>query len=55
MNWAWWDGKMSAHHYHEEHGLDRATLQDTTLSEISDGSLDVVEEESDSAEVKHGQ
>jgi cytochrome b subunit of formate dehydrogenase len=26
MNWAWWDGKMSFEHYHEEHGLDAATL-----------------------------
>jgi len=26
MNWAWWDGKMSFEHYHEEHGLDSATL-----------------------------
>jgi len=26
MNWAWWDGKMSLHHYSEEHGLDSATL-----------------------------
>jgi cytochrome b subunit of formate dehydrogenase len=23
MNWAWFDGKMSLHHYREEHGLDR--------------------------------
>ncbi len=26
MNWAWWDGKVSAHHYSEEHGLDNETL-----------------------------
>ena len=26
MNWAWWDGKVSAHHYAEEHGLDGETL-----------------------------
>jgi hypothetical protein len=26
MNWAWWDGKMSAEHYAEEHGLDSPTL-----------------------------
>lgn len=26
MNWAWWDGKMSRHHYQEEHGLDKETL-----------------------------
>jgi cytochrome b subunit of formate dehydrogenase len=28
MNWAWWDGKMSRHHYQEEHGLDEETLAD---------------------------
>jgi cytochrome b subunit of formate dehydrogenase len=26
MNWAWYDGKMSAEHYREEHGLDARTL-----------------------------
>jgi cytochrome b subunit of formate dehydrogenase len=26
MNWAWWDGKVSLHHYREEHGLDSTTL-----------------------------
>ena len=26
MNWAWWDGKMSLHHYEDEHGLDREAL-----------------------------
>jgi cytochrome b subunit of formate dehydrogenase len=26
MNWAWWDGKVSAHHYQEEHALDGETL-----------------------------
>jgi len=26
MNWAWWDGKVSPHHYAEEHGLDGETL-----------------------------
>jgi len=26
MNWAWYDGKMSRHHYQEEHGLDSGTL-----------------------------
>lgn len=26
MNWAWWDGKMSLHHYREEHALDTETL-----------------------------
>jgi cytochrome b subunit of formate dehydrogenase len=26
MNWAWWDGKVSRHHYSEEHALDTETL-----------------------------
>ncbi len=30
MNWAWWDGKVSLHHYREEHGLDSATLLNAT-------------------------
>lgn len=26
MNWAWWDGKMTLHHYRDEHGLDSAAI-----------------------------
>jgi hypothetical protein len=26
MNWAWYDGKVSLHHYQEDHGLDGETL-----------------------------
>jgi cytochrome b subunit of formate dehydrogenase len=26
MNWAWWDGKVSLHHYREEHALDTDTI-----------------------------
>jgi hypothetical protein len=26
MNWSWWDGRMSEHHYRDEHGLDSETL-----------------------------
>jgi len=33
MNWAWWDGKMSAEHYAEEHGLDSPTLLETARRE----------------------
>ena len=33
MNWAWWDGKVSIHHYREEHGLDSKTLMDAAKSE----------------------
>ncbi len=33
MNWAWWDGKVSAHHYSEEHGLDSETLSAAARAE----------------------
>jgi cytochrome b subunit of formate dehydrogenase len=33
MNWAWYDGKMSVHHYREEHGLDSETLLAVAQSE----------------------
>jgi hypothetical protein len=26
MNWAWWDGKMTLHHYRDEHGLDTTMI-----------------------------
>ncbi|HEV2718259.1 MAG TPA: cytochrome b/b6 domain-containing protein, partial [Terriglobales bacterium] len=26
MNWAWWDGKMTLHHYQDEHGLDTTVI-----------------------------
>ena len=48
MNWAWWDGRMTLHHYQEEHGLDPNL-------EISDAESDsVTTEEPESTEVKHG-
>jgi len=53
MNWAWWDGKMTVHHYREEHGLDRAALMKASSS--SDAAVEAVTgEESESAEAKHG-
>jgi cytochrome b subunit of formate dehydrogenase len=51
MNWAWYDGKMTLHHYREEHGLDRAALGKTTSGE---GILEAAQEEPQSAEGKHG-
>jgi len=33
MNWAWYDGKMSLHHYREEHGLDSETILAATIAE----------------------
>jgi len=46
MNWAWWDGKMTVHHYEEEHGLDSATLMEAAQKEI--------EKETESTGAKHG-
>jgi cytochrome b subunit of formate dehydrogenase len=54
MNWAWWDGKMTLHHYQEEHGLDRATLTGKSDDSVEAGAGAAAEEESESAEVKHG-
>jgi len=33
MNWSWWDGKVSLHHYREEHGLDTETLLRASVEE----------------------
>ena len=53
MNWAWWDGKMTLHHYREEHGLDETTaLEISTRAEASEPAP---EAEPETVEVKHGQ
>jgi cytochrome b subunit of formate dehydrogenase len=49
MNWAWWDGKMTLHHYRDEHGLDDSPAIETVREE-----QEVAEEESEPTEVKHG-
>lgn len=49
MNWAWWDGKMTLHHYREEHGLD-----ETPLLTISEKSEREEQAEPETTEVKHG-
>ncbi|MGA2002115.1 MAG: cytochrome b/b6 domain-containing protein [Terriglobales bacterium] len=38
MNWAWWDGKVSAHHYQEEHGLDSETLLAAARADSANGN-----------------
>jgi cytochrome b subunit of formate dehydrogenase len=40
MSWAWYDGKVSAHHYQEEHGLDSEALLAATrdASQLEDAS-----------------
>jgi len=52
MNWAWWDGKMTLHHYREEHGLDHATLMQSSR-EAAESRVEETEE-SEATEVKHG-
>jgi cytochrome b subunit of formate dehydrogenase len=49
MNWAWWDGKMTVHHYREEHGLDHATLRKVSLD-----AAESKQEETEETEVQHG-
>jgi cytochrome b subunit of formate dehydrogenase len=51
MNWAWWDGKMSLHHYREEHGLDTAPVVETVDEPESETPAT---EEPETTEVKHG-
>ncbi|HEV2401201.1 MAG TPA: cytochrome b/b6 domain-containing protein [Candidatus Sulfotelmatobacter sp.] len=48
MNWAWWDGKMTVHHYREEHGLDSATLMESAKADAEEV------EESEMTGAKHG-
>ncbi|MGB8060977.1 MAG: cytochrome b/b6 domain-containing protein [Candidatus Sulfotelmatobacter sp.] len=50
MNWAWWDGKMTLHHYREEHGLDGQALTEATRNETADSAG----HDSELTEVKHG-
>jgi cytochrome b subunit of formate dehydrogenase len=50
MNWAWWDGKMTVHHYREEHGLDTEVLLEAMRTQEPASE----QEESEPAEVKHG-
>jgi len=52
MNWAWWDGKMTLHHYREEHGLDA----NPPLTDDPRKAAEHLEEstEEEPAGVKHG-
>jgi hypothetical protein len=52
MNWAWWDGKMTRHHYQDEHGLDTSAIVGSADEAIQAESA--VEEESEVTGVKHG-
>ncbi len=56
MNWAWWDGKMTLHHYQDEHGLDSATLAESVndSSTVLEATEVSAEQEAEPAEIKHG-
>ena len=51
MNWAWLDGKMTLHHYQEEHGLDPNPAIEISQETESEP---VMTEEPEPTEVKHG-
>jgi cytochrome b subunit of formate dehydrogenase len=54
MNWAWWDGKMTRHHYREEHGLDTEAFAAAKEPPVEGGGpgLGVAEGRTVAAEVK---
>ena len=52
MNWAWWDGKMTLHHYREEHGLDELRC---CRSPPAPKPQNPPRTEPETVEVKHGQ
>jgi cytochrome b subunit of formate dehydrogenase len=54
MNWAWWDGKMTLHHYREEHGLDVNPQIDSPNSASARPNSDEAIDEPEPAEVNRG-
>jgi cytochrome b subunit of formate dehydrogenase len=56
MNWAWWDGKMTLHHYRDEHGLDSKVIAEASLeaSEIQAALEATREEEPEVTGTPHG-
>jgi cytochrome b subunit of formate dehydrogenase len=55
MNWAWWDGKMTLHHYRDEHGLDSATLSTAYSEDIESTEAEqATHADPEPAEAKHG-
>jgi cytochrome b subunit of formate dehydrogenase len=45
MNWAWWDGKMTLHHYQDEHGLDSTVI----ANPFDDSGVDAAPQEEEPA------
>ena len=56
MNWAWWDGKMTLHHYQDEHGLDMIGTASARGPVESSGTVDGIqsEQEPEVTGTKHG-
>ncbi len=54
MNWAWWDGKMTLHHYREEHGLDEHPQIDSADNVSEPTTTKGAGDEREPAEVNHG-
>ena len=54
MNWAWLDGKMTLHHYREEHGLDEHPQIESTEPLTEPTSSTNLSEEPEPAEANHG-
>jgi len=53
MNWAWWDGKMTLHHYQDEHGLDTTVIAASVVAPIPGEAA--AEDEPAVTGVEHGQ
>jgi cytochrome b subunit of formate dehydrogenase len=57
MNWAWWDGKMTLHHYQDEHGLDVAMIAGDPFESANESGAKVAaaaDEEPEATGAKHG-
>ena len=56
MNWAWWDGKMTLHHYREEHGLDSKVISERSAETAGElGTIDgAAPQEPEVTGTKHG-
>ena len=57
MNWAWWDGKMTLHHYQDEHGLDIEMITGASPGMPDQASAEVAATQGEEPEVtgaKHG-
>ncbi|HTS37028.1 MAG TPA: cytochrome b/b6 domain-containing protein [Candidatus Solibacter sp.] len=53
MNWSWWDGKMTMHHYHHEHSLDLENGHPVEASGENGASQESAKE-TEPVEVPHG-